>query len=123
MARPSERPDGSGMTGSDPPTRGRSAQRFRPAGSWHDNPGFAAATPASPSRRPARAAAPGADRMSTPPASPRHDAQGPPDIIDQVVELLSLLPAGERLEALSRVQNVVLERIVQERVEAADRST
>ena len=34
------------------PARGRSAQRFRAAGSWHDNPGFAAAAPASPVGRP-----------------------------------------------------------------------
>ena len=49
--------------------------------------------------------------------------QRPPDVIDQVVELLSGLPSDERLEALSRVQNVVLDRIVQERIEGAERST
>jgi hypothetical protein len=38
-----------------------------------------------------------------------------------VVELLSGLPADARLEALSRVQRRVLDQIVQERIEGADR--
>ena len=106
------------------PTRGRSAQRFRPAGSWHDNPGFAAAAPASPVGRPARAAPPAAASGPARPAPPpRDDDQRSPGVIDHVVELLSGLPADERLEALSRVQNRVLDQIVQERVESADRST
>jgi transcriptional regulator with XRE-family HTH domain len=108
---------------SAPPARGRSAQRFRAAGSWHDNPGFAAAAPVSPAGRPARALPPAADPMPAPGAQLGRADQRPPDVIDQVVELLSGLPSGERLEVLSRVQNVVLDRIVQERIEGAERST
>lgn len=105
------------------PARGRSAQRFRAAGSWHDNPGFSATAPVSPTGRPARAVPPSADSRSALPAPPRDAGQVTPDVIDQVVGLLSQLPADERLEALSRVQNRVLDRIVEERIEGADRST
>jgi len=105
------------------PARGRSAQRFRAAGSWHDNPGFAAAAPVSPVGRPARAVSPAADPPAALPAPTGPTDQRSPDVIGRVVELLSQLPADERLEALSRVQNVVLDQIVQERVEGADRST
>jgi transcriptional regulator with XRE-family HTH domain len=101
------------------PARGRSAQRFRAAGSWHENPGFAAA-PASPAGRPARAVAPAAATART--AAPGLTGQAPSDVIDRVVELLSGLPTDERLEALSQVQSRVLDRIVQDRVEGADRS-
>lgn len=100
------------------PARGRSAQRFRAAGSWHENPGFAAA-PASPAGRPAQAGSPPATARA---ATPGHTDQGLPDVIDRVVELLSGLPTDERLEALSQVQSRVLDRIVQDRVEGADRS-
>jgi transcriptional regulator with XRE-family HTH domain len=105
------------------PTRGRSAQRFRPAGSWHDNPGFAAAAPASPVGRTARAASPAAASRPARPAPPRHTDQQSSDVVDNVVELLSGLPADERLETLSRVQHRILDQIVQERIEGADRST
>ena len=105
------------------PARGRSAQRFRAAGSWHDNPGFAAPAPVSPVGRPARAASPAADPPAALPGPTGPTDQRSPDVIGRVVELLSQLPADERLGALSRVQNVVLDQIVQERVEGADRST
>ena len=108
---------------SSAPARGRSAQRFRAAGSWHENPGFAAAAPVSPVGRPARPVPPPADPPPALPAPTRPSDQRSPDLIGQVVELLSQLPAGERLGALSRVQNLVLDQIVQERVEDADRST
>ncbi len=104
------------------PVRGRSAQRFRAAGSWHDNPGFAAA-PASPAGRPARAVPPSAVAPLSARPAPGQPDEASPDVIDQVVVLLSGLPADERLEALSRIQNVVLDRIVQERIEGAGRST
>ena len=126
---------------SAPPARGRSAQRFRAAGSWHDNPGFAAAAPASPVGRPslaapsqaraARSALPSAAAgdapMAADPASlthqPLRNELGPSDVVDQVVDLLSLLPAGDRIDALSQVQSHLLERIVQERVDEAGRTT
>ena len=104
------------------PARGRSAQRFRAAGSWHDNPGFAAAAPVAPVGRPARIVPPATDPRTALPSLPT-DARRAPNVVDQVVELLSQLPADARLEALSRVQKAVLDRIVQERVEGADRST
>jgi transcriptional regulator with XRE-family HTH domain len=104
------------------PVRGRSAQRFRAAGSWHENPGFAgaAASPpvgAAPLAAPSSAArasaapAPMAGRTTPPGREPRS-----PHVVAQVVELLSSLPAEGRIEALSQVQRLVLERIVQERV-------
>lgn len=103
------------------PARGRSAQRFRAAGSWHDNPGFAAPAPVAPVGRPARPVPTTVDPMVALPETTRPTDQRSPDVIDQVVELLSQLPADKRLEALSRVQHVVLDRLVQERVEDADR--
>jgi transcriptional regulator with XRE-family HTH domain len=102
------------------PTQGRSAQRFRPAGSWHDNPGFAAAAPGSPVGRPARAVSPAAASRPARPA-PQHADQQFSGVVDNAVELLSGLPADARLEALSRVQRRVLDQIVQERIEGADR--
>ena len=108
---------------SEAPARGRSAQRFRAAGSWHDNPGFAAPAPVAPVGRPSRPVPPTADPRSALPAPTGPSDQQSPDVIGRVVELLSQLPADERLEALSRVQHVVLDQIVQERVEGADRPT
>ena len=110
---------GPGAPMSAAPVRGRSAQRFRAAGSWHDNPGFARATPASSSG----AASPDALASSIAPAppAPRSAPSGreqprSPTVVEQVVELLSGLPADGRIEALSQVQQLVLEQIVQERV-------
>ena len=106
---------------SEAPARGRSAQRFRAAGSWHDNPGFAAAASVAPVGRPTRPVPPTPDPRSALPAPTGPSDQQSPDVIGQVVELLSQLPAAKRIEALSRVQHVVLDQIVQERVEGADR--
>jgi hypothetical protein len=39
--------------------------------------------------------------------------------VDSAVDLLSQLPAEERIEALGRVQNRLLERIVEERIRSA----
>jgi hypothetical protein len=39
------------------------------------------------------------------------------DVVERAVDLLSQLPTGERIEALGRVQNRLLERIVEERTE------
>ena len=105
------------------PHRGRSAQRFRAAGSWHDNPGFAAAAPSPSSDRPAPASPPAP--IPAPAAAPRREKPRPaevtdqPELIDRVVELVSSLPIDQRLEALSRVQHAVLDRIVQERTDDA----
>jgi len=107
---------------SEAPARGRSAQRFRAAGSWHDNPGFADAAPVAPVGRPSRPVPPTQPRSALPAPTGPSDQQSP-DVVGRVVELLSQLPADQRLEALSRVQHVVLDQIVQERVEGADRPT
>jgi transcriptional regulator with XRE-family HTH domain len=112
---------GPAASASAEPTRGRSAQRFRAAGSWHDNPGFAAPAAVAQVGRPARPVPPTAAPRSALRTPTGTSDQPSPDVIGRVVELLSQLPADERLEALSRVQHVVLDQIVQERVEGADR--
>ena len=105
------------------PHRGPSAQRFRAAGSWHDNPGFAAAAPSPSADRPVPASPPAP--TLAPAAAPRREKPRPaevtdqPDLIDRVAELVSSLPIDQRLEALSRVQHAVLDRIVQERTDDA----
>lgn len=58
----------------------------RAAGPWHANPRWAAAPTTSAS----------------------------PEIVEQVVHLLSRLPAGERIEALGQVQTKLLSGIVEE---------
>ena len=86
-------------------------------------PGVCSHPCVTPAGRPARAV-PAVGRRTVVRAScaPGSLTRQSPDVIDQVVELLSGLPADERLEALGRMQNVVLDRIVQERVEGAGRS-
>ncbi|HYI59776.1 MAG TPA: helix-turn-helix transcriptional regulator [Microlunatus sp.] len=114
--------------------------RRAPAGAtWHDNPTFAAAMPLaaappaprqarsagrrSAARRPAaelsagEAAAVSASALGDPPSSPRTQAHAAPaDVIDDVVDLLATLPPDQRIEALGRVQNLLLERLLAERL-------
>ncbi len=124
--RPADRPPPMSAA----PARGRSAQRFRAAGSWHDNPGFAASAPRRrsvgpwPARRPppgCRPSRPAGDPMA-PPRGARTTSRTLGRRRVDVVELLSVLPADERIEALSQVQSRILDQIVQERIEGADRS-
>jgi SOS-response transcriptional repressor LexA len=90
----------------------RSAAPTGAAGRWHANPQFAAAL-AAPTG--AAAAAP------EPPTSRRRSrsTDRTAEVVDSAVDLLSQLPAEERIEALGRVQNRLLERIVEERIRSA----
>ena len=94
--------------GADAP--GRTAIGSR---NWHPNPRFAAAMPMA---APMAAAAPA-------PARARRAVRPSVDqVVSQVVELLVSLPDAARIEALGRVQNELLERIVRERAAvSADR--
>jgi transcriptional regulator with XRE-family HTH domain len=76
----------------------------RAPAAWHANPSFAAALPPAPELV--------ADRMRTAEVSPS-------DIVDEVVELLSELPADQRLDALGRVQSRLLAGLVQEELQRA----
>lgn len=115
-ARPRSAPPPSAPPPSVPPMsaspRGgarRSTAPTGPAGRWHANPQFAAALAAP------TAAAAAAPEPPTPPRRSRSNER----VVDRAVDLLSQLPAEERIEALGRVQNRLLERIVEERIRSA----
>jgi transcriptional regulator with XRE-family HTH domain len=82
---------------------GSSSSRPGRSGQWIPNPAYAKALPA-------------VDAVDVAPA--RHA----PDVVDQVVALLSELPAGERLDTLARVQSRLLSGLVQEEVRRATHS-
>jgi transcriptional regulator with XRE-family HTH domain len=85
------------------PRRARPAARVRGNAEWLANPAYA------PQSAPMLAdSAPLA--MELPPS---------PDVVEQVVALLSALPAHERLDALGRVQSRLLSGLVQEEVRQA----
>ena len=77
--------------------------------SWHGNPTYLAAPD-----QPAAAVPPGA--APPPPASPDTDT------VNQVLELLSQLPAERRLKALSDVQSELLSGLVQDEVQRITRA-
>lgn len=98
---------------------GAPAPAAESSGEWHTNARFAGADRAS-------FAAPAPMDAASPMAAPASMAAGaaplrqepqPPEVVQQVVELLSALPADERIDALSRAQSLVLDQIVRERVE------
>jgi transcriptional regulator with XRE-family HTH domain len=72
---------------------------------WHANPSYLA-PPSPPATVPAEA-------IPTPAVPPA------PDVVDRVLELLSQLPAQERLDALTRVQARLLSALVDEQVQQA----
>lgn len=106
-----------------------------PAGAtWHANPTFAAAMPMAappPAPRLARSAAgrSAAEPRGGEPAAPtvraqrgarsarRADDRSVLDaVINDIVDLLATLPPDQRIEALGQVQNLLLERLLEERL-------
>jgi transcriptional regulator with XRE-family HTH domain len=83
------------------------------SGRWHANPQFVAAL-AAPATAPPASEPPTPTRRSH---STARTTDRTADVVKRAVDLLSELPAGERIEAQGRVQNRLLERIVEERVE------
>src|SRR3954465_753759 len=93
-----------GPTTTAKPRRARPAARGRSDADWLANPAYA------PESAPLLAdSAPLA--MELPPSSP--------DVVEQVVALLSTLPSHERLDALGRVQSRLLSGLVQDEVRQA----
>src|SRR4051812_11907747 len=90
-----------------PVRRSRSAARVRSAGQgeWLANPAYAAAAPMLAESAPLAEEAP------------------PVDVVDEVVALLSELPAPERLDALARVQSRLLAGVVQDEVRRATKGS
>jgi transcriptional regulator with XRE-family HTH domain len=102
-------------------------------GTWHANPKFAAALPMAaspPAPRLARSTAEGAaaesmgeGRAARPAgalgsarsARRTDDHPASPAVINEVVHLLSTLPAEQRIEALGQVQNRLLAQLLEER--------
>jgi transcriptional regulator with XRE-family HTH domain len=75
---------------------------------WHANPSYLVP--------PTQLGAVAADAVPAPPVPPP-----PPDVVERVVDLLSQLPAHERLDALTRVQSRLLSALVDEQVQQASR--
>jgi transcriptional regulator with XRE-family HTH domain len=90
-----------------PARRGRPAARVRSTGEgeWLANPAYATSAPMLAGSAPLAAEAP------------------PLDVVDEVVALLSGLPAQERLDALARVQSRLLSGVVQEEVRRATKGS
>ena len=92
---------GDAMLTSSAPSVDRAVSTRRQAAGWHPNRTYVAASP------PAPQVTADAMAMADEPA---------PDPVDQVVELLSELPADQRLDALGRVQARLLSGLVDEGV-------
>lgn len=116
----SEPPAGSTAAGESGPAAAPAKDRGRRVGAagvdagggalrgmgWHANPRF--------STRPAPVAPAG--RPSQDPTDRLPMSAKPAQVIDRVVDLLTSLPADQRIEALGKVQRRVLERLVEDRL-------